>query len=113
MKKNAIIDAIFQQETKFKQILKTEIYALGKILDINNEILTAAPTDGLWGDEKTDEDQIGASYPELEWAMTFSGDEKNLSTREKEVLDIYTKLNKANQHKMHAIPVCAIPKNLR
>jgi NAD+ synthase len=45
--------------------------------------------------------------------MTFSGDEKNLSTREKEVLDIYTKLNKANQHKMHAIPVCAIPKNLR
>jgi NAD+ synthase len=94
-------------------LLKTEIYALGKILDINNEILTAAPTDGLWGDEKTDEDQIGASYPELEWAMTFSGDEKNLSTREKEVLDIYTKLNKANQHKMHAIPVCAIPKNLR
>ena len=94
-------------------LLKSEIYAIGKILGINNEILTAAPTDGLWGDDKTDEEQIGASYPELEWAMTFSADEKKLSTREKEVLDIYTKLNKANQHKMQEIPVCIIPKNLK
>lgn len=94
-------------------LLKTEVYVLGEELGIYQGILAAAPTDGLWGDEKTDEEQIGATYPELEWAMTFSGDEKNLSTREKEVLDIYTKLNKANQHKMHTIPVCAIPKHLR
>ena len=45
-------------------LLKSEIYALGKTLNINNEILRAAPTDGLWGDDKTDEEQIGASYPE-------------------------------------------------
>jgi len=94
-------------------LLKTEIYTLGKELGVHQDILAAAPTDGLWGDNKTDEDQIGASYPELEWAMTFSTDEKNLSTREKEVLDIYTKLNKANQHKMQEIPVCTIPKNLK
>jgi len=94
-------------------LLKSEIYALGKILGINNEILTAAPTDGLWGDEKTDEEQIGASYPELEWAMAFNGDTNSLTEREKQVLQIYTKLNRVNQHKMHAIPICEIPENLK
>ncbi len=89
------------------------MYALGKELGVNKDILTADPTDGLWGDDKTDEEQIGATYPELEWAMTFSADAKNLSAREKEVLNIYTKLNKANQHKMQEIPVCTIPKNLK
>jgi NAD+ synthase len=94
-------------------LLKTEVYTLGKELGVHQEILAAPPTDGLWKNDKTDEDQIGATYPELEWAMTFSENEKNLSTREQEVFDIYTKLNKANQHKMQAIPVCTIPKNLK
>jgi NAD+ synthase len=58
-------------------LLKSEVYTLGKELAINNDILTAPPTDGLWGDNKTDEDQIGATYPELEWAMNFKGN-KNL-----------------------------------
>ena len=94
-------------------LLKSEVYALGKVLGVNNEILTAAPTDGLWGYEKTDEEQIGASYTELEWAMGFNGDTNYLTEREKQVLEIYTKLNKANQHKMQEIPVCIIPKNLK
>jgi len=94
-------------------LLKTEIYALGKTLDINNDILTAAPTDGLWGDDKTDEKQIGASYPELEWAMAFNGNTNSLTERKKQVLQIYTKLNRANQHKMHAIPICEVPENLK
>jgi NAD+ synthase len=94
-------------------LLKSEIYALGKTLNINNEILRAAPTDGLWGDDKTDEEQIGASYPELEWAMAFDGDKNTITAREKQVLEIYTKMNQANQHKMHAIPVCTIPENLK
>ena len=94
-------------------LLKTEVYTIGQKLGVHQEILAAQPTDGLWGDDKTDEDQIGATYPELEWAMTFSADAKNLSAREKEVLNIYTKLNKANQHKMQEIPVCTIPKNLK
>jgi NAD+ synthase len=94
-------------------LLKTEVHSLGKELGVHQEILAAPPTDGLWGDDKTDEDQIGATYPELEWAMAFSEDKGNLSAREKEVLAIYTKLNKANQHKMQDIPVCTIPKNLK
>ena len=94
-------------------LLKSEIYALGKTLNINNEILRAAPTYGLWGDDKTDEEQIGASYPELEWAMAFDGDKNTITAREKQVLQIYTKLNRSNQHKMHAIPVCTIPENLK
>ena len=94
-------------------LLKTEVFTLGKKLGINNEILTAEPTDGLWGDDKTDEDQIGASYPELEWAMTFDGDKDFLTEREKQVLEIYLKLNKTNQHKMCSIPICNIPEKIK
>ena len=94
-------------------LTKTEVYALGAYLEIIPEILTAAPTDGLFGDDRTDEDQIGASYPELEWAMDFTGDESTLTSRQKEVLAIYRKRNKQNKHKMVAIPVCIIPKELK
>lgn len=93
-------------------LTKTEVFALAKELNIINSIQIAKPTDGLWDDDRSDEDQIGATYPELEWAMEYieKNIETELSTREKEVLSIYTKLNKANQHKMHPIPVCIIPK---
>ena len=92
---------------------KSEVYALGRELGVIHDILTAPPTDGLWHDDRTDEDQIGASYPELEWAMTFEGDEARLSDREIEVLAIYRRLNKINRHKMEPIPVCLIPDSLR
>lgn len=94
-------------------LVKSEVYALGRALGVNEAILTAPPTDGLWGDDRTDEDQIGASYPELEWAMTFDGNETVLDDRQREVLTIYRRLNAANRHKMEPIPVCAIPDALR
>ena len=86
-------------------LMKSEVFELGRTLDINQAILKAAPTDGLWGDDRTDEDQLGASYPELEWAMTYEGDTKNLNKRELEVLEIFRTLNKNNKHKMDPIPV--------
>lgn len=92
---------------------KTEVYALAKELGIVESIQQAPPTDGLWGDERTDADQIGATYPELEWAMEFDGDVNAITDREREVLSIYTRLHKANRHKMEAIPVCTIPAELR
>ena len=94
-------------------LLKTAVFALGKTLGINEDILTAAPTDGLWGDNRTDEDQIGARYPELEWAMDMQNQgkkETDFKGREATVYEIYTRLNHANQHKMNPIPVCEIPK---
>jgi len=94
-------------------LLKSEVYALGRELGVHNDILTAPPTDGLWEENKTDEEQIGATYPELEWAMNFKGGENLLSEREKKVLQIYTTLNHANQHKMTKVPVCIIPKHLK
>ncbi|WP_291866000.1 NAD(+) synthase [Maribacter sp.] len=97
-------------------LLKTEVYAIAKVLGINNDILTAAPTDGLWGDDRTDEDQIGASYPELEWAMQMIDEGKEItdfSGRKKEVLSIYKRLNTINQHKMVPIPICKIPELLK
>lgn len=92
---------------------KTQVTALGKYLGVIEGIVNAAPTDGLWGDGRTDEDQIGASYPELEWAMEFDGNENDLSSRQVEVLKIYRRFNSINQHKMQPIPVCIIPSELK
>lgn len=94
-------------------LTKTEVFLLAKEVGVIQEILEAAPTDGLWADGRSDEDQIGASYPELEWAMDFKGDENSLNVRQIEVLAIYRRFNSANRHKMEAIPVCLIPKNLK
>jgi NAD+ synthase len=91
-------------------LMKSEVFLLAKTLGVIKVIQNAAPTDGLWGDDRTDEDQMGASYDELEWAMNNQNKNSDLlSKREKEVLIIYNKLNTQNQHKMQAIPVCKIP----
>jgi len=97
-------------------LMKSDVYSLGEYLGIPESILKAAPTDGLFGDDRTDEDQLGASYDELEWAML--ADEAgnisyNFSGREKIVFDIYKRLNRLNQHKMNAIPVCKIPELIK
>ncbi len=94
-------------------LTKSEVYSIGEELGIISEIMSAPPTDGLWGDDRTDEDQIGASYPELEWAMDFKGDENKLSARQKDVLGIYWNLNRRNKHKMLPIPVCEVPDGLK
>lgn len=94
-------------------LMKSDVYALAEELSVIQEIQNARPTDGLWEDGRTDEDQLGASYDELEWAMTFEGNEESLSDREKKVLEIFRRLNRINQHKMNPIPVCEIPRELK
>ena len=97
-------------------LMKSDVYALGEFLEIPSSILTAAPTDGLFGDNRTDEDQLGASYDELEWAMLAaeSGNTPaDFDGREKTVFEIYKRLNNSNKHKMEAIPVCIIPETLK
>jgi NAD+ synthase len=92
-------------------LLKSEVYSLGAYLEVPDSILKASPSDGLFGDERTDEDQLGASYDELEWAMNENEAGKSANDftgREKEVFEIYKRLNNANKHKMNAIPVCLI-----
>ncbi len=96
-------------------LMKSEVYEIAKYMGINTDIIKAPPTDGLWGDDKTDEDQIGASYDELEWAMNQDELRKttaNFEGREQEVFTIYKQRNSANKHKMDPIPVCEIPKEL-
>lgn len=93
-------------------LMKSEVYKIAEELGINDEIIHAKPTDGLFGDDRSDEDQIGATYDELEWAMNLyekghTADE--FSGREKEVFEIYTRRHRANLHKMVPIPVCEIP----
>jgi len=80
---------------------KSDVWELGKELNILKDIIEAAPTDGLWDDGRTDEGQLGMSYKELEEAMS----NENSNNRDK-----YLKIRKANLHKMEAIPVCKIPK---
>ena len=80
---------------------KSEVWELGKELNILKEIIEAPPTDGLWDDGRTDEGQLGLTYSELEEAM----DNENSKNRDK-----YNKIRNANLHKMDPIPVCKIPK---
>lgn len=94
-------------------LTKTQVFRLADHLGIVRSIQEARPTDGLWEDGRSDEDQIGATYPELEWAMDFDGEESALTERQKEVLGIYRRLNRINRHKMEPIPVCLIPDSLK
>lgn len=96
-------------------LMKSEVYALAAELGVISSILNARPTDGLFADGRTDEDQIGATYDELEWAMNYisSSSSYNLSERQKQVMDIFLSRNKANKHKVEPIPVCIIPEELK
>jgi len=102
-------------------LMKSEVYKLGAELGINKDILTAAPTDGLHADGRTDEDQIGATYDELEWAMLWieehmvteqgirpwydDSEDRTLEKRQREVIEIYNNFHNSNKHKMNSIPV--------
>ena len=79
---------------------KSEVWEIGKSINILQEIIEAAPTDGLWDDGRTDEGQLGLKYEELEEAMN----NVNSINHEK-----YKKIRKMNLHKMEPIPVCKIP----
>jgi NAD+ synthase len=96
-------------------LLKSEVYRLGQALGVIEDILHAPPTDGLWEDNRSDESQIGASYAELEWAMSSDAHENtdNFTERQKEVLAIYRRFHSQNRHKMDPIPVIQIPDELR
>ena len=95
---------------------KTDVFEISKKLGVLNEIVKAKPTDGLWDDGRTDEDQIGATYKELEWAMQQKVLNKKLidfTGREKEVFQILKNFNKQNLHKMNPIPIYKVPENLK
>ncbi|NRB60853.1 MAG: NAD(+) synthase [Winogradskyella sp.] len=97
-------------------LLKSEVYKVGEFLKVPESIMEAAPSDGLFGDARSDEDQIGASYPELEWAMQMKDEGKtaeDFSGREQEVFKIFMSYNTRNHHKMIPIPVCEIPSDFR
>jgi NAD+ synthase len=102
--------------------LKTQVWEMGRELGVLQEIIDAAPTDGLWDDGRTDEDQIGMTYPDLELMMTLDflksakavdsdmpGSAK-LSTEQRRKLRRYQELRARNMHKMQPIPVCKMPR---
>ena len=76
---------------------KTQVWELGKYLGVDNTIIDAEPTDGLWNDARTDVDQLGMSYQDLEKAMSNSNDPNYKK---------YLEIRKKNLHKMNPIPVC-------
>ena len=80
-------------------LYKTEVWELGKYLGVSKKIIEASPTDGLWDDKRTDEDQLGASYAQLEEAMEYgTGDG----------VKVLEKFSKMNQHKIQPIPTFKI-----
>ena len=97
-------------------LMKSEVFKLSAELGINKEILNAIPTDGLWDDDRSDEDQIGANYDDIENVMKKieNGENPdNFDNELKKVFDIYTRHHNANKHKMVEIPICYIPNNLK
>lgn len=96
-------------------LLKSQVYELASYMGVPKSIQNATPTDGLWEDNRSDEDQIGASYDELEWALEYndSGAEEQLSERQKTVLEVYKQRHYSTKHKLQMPPVCEIPKHLK
>jgi NAD+ synthase len=92
--------------------LKTQVWDMGREMGLDQEIINAAPTDGLWDDGRTDEGQLGMTYPELEHAMALHNadncvwDPLALSKTEKDQLKKYRAIRARNMHKMNPIPVC-------
>ena len=76
-------------------LYKTEVWELGEYLEVDQRIVDAEPTDGLWSDSRTDESQLGASYAELEEAM---------ETGTGPGVEVLNKFNTQNKHKMEPIP---------
>jgi NAD+ synthase len=91
------------------------VYEIARELGVPQSIIVAKPTDGLFPDGRSDEDQIGATYPELEWVMEYIANRETyaLNEREKQVMEIYRKRNQQNLHKINPIPVCLIPQELK
>lgn len=92
--------------------MKTEVWSMGRELGVLPEIIDAAPTDGLWADGRTDEQQLGMTYPELEQAMIDDEYSFPATSREQaQRLKRYREIRAKNLHKMNPIPVCEMPKS--
>ncbi|MBX9809964.1 NAD(+) synthase [Candidatus Gracilibacteria bacterium] len=94
------------------ELYKSEVRELGRHMDIPSNLTEAVPTDGLHTDGSTDEDQIGATYPELEWVMPQYDAGKRVadfSGRAREVMAIYTTRHEVNAHKLALPPVLPVP----
>ena len=106
------------------ELMKSEVYGMGKCLELISDIQKAEPSDDLWEDGRTDEDQIGATYPELEWAMNFCS-ENNFHTvlglrkylnsggsimasDQKKILSVYMDMHEKNAHKIKMPRVCSL-----
>lgn len=99
--------------------LKTEVWDMGREFGLPQEIIDAPPTDGLWSDNRTDQDQLGMTYPELERAMANDQLDREcvydslpiqMTREEKSQLKRYREIRSRNMHKMQPIPVCKIDK---
>ena len=100
--------------------LKTDVWDMGRELGLPEEIISAAPTDGLWSDGRTDEDQLGMTYPELERMMALDRLQRSsvvdssmpgsvkLTADDRRKLKRYQELRAKNMHKMQPIPVCKV-----
>jgi len=99
--------------------LKTQVWDMGRELGLEQEIIDAEPTDGLWDDGRTDEGQLGMTYPELEHAMALDRLDREcvyqtleipMTREEKAQLKRYREIRARNLHKMNPIPVCTFDK---
>ena len=89
-------------------LMKSEVTAMARALHVSEEICLAPPTDGLWDCDRTDEEQLGATYSELEWAMNYDrkSDKTQINAKQTRILELYYDWHNKNKHKMVPIPIC-------
>jgi NAD+ synthase len=92
-------------------LYKSEVRELGRYLGVPKEIIDAEPTDGLWDDNRKDENQIGATYEELEWAMEFGQNKISFTNKEYKIVETFLNFNNKNKHKMVSIPIFDLKEN--
>ena len=92
-------------------LYKTEVRELGRYLGVPQDIINTTPTDGLWDDDRNDEEQIGATYEELEWVMEYGINKQVYTKKEFNILEIYQNFNNKNNHKMIQIPIFDLKEN--
>ena len=97
-------------------LMKSEVFELSRCLNISEEIINAKPTDGLWDDGRTDEDQIGIDYDDIEnimYKLEKGENPESFDEQVKKHYSIYKNHNQKNKHKMIEIPICKIPDKLK
>jgi len=88
---------------------KSIVYEIAKVFgDIPKDIIDAAPTAELW-ENQTDENELGMTYDDVEWALRILGRRPIATSRmrkkERDIVEKVKNMVKKNAHKLRYPPI--------